>query len=191
MPPSSALNPHLISVTTYVCFAQGPTRTTPSLPQHSLALLLWLTDRIFRTWWATAQKDHHLCAYGAWPCSSCWRTCGLHHLRLHQQHSLYQHQPALCGAWSVPTCFIPDPGHPKGLVYCDNWLPIRFPVSQLGLTLFSILPYISALVLCGCLYQFTESWKASPSRDPVIVTGRDEFTTYVCNWDQRLWLWLF
>ncbi|XP_044788937.2 myeloid-associated differentiation marker-like [Bubalus bubalis] len=100
--------------------------------------------------------------------------------------SLYQHQPAL--VWCVAvysTCFILGTlAILLGLLYCDNWLPIRFPVSQLGLTLFSILLYISALVL-WLLYQFNEELGGQSQRSSD-TTCRDEFTTYVCNWDQRL-----
>ena len=99
---------------------------------------------------------------------------------------LYQHQPAL--VWCVAvysTCFILGTlAILLGLLYCDNWLPIRFPVSQLGLTLFCILLYISALVLWP-LYQFNEELGGQSQRSSD-TTCRDEFTTDVCNWDQRV-----
>nr|XP_014334549.1 PREDICTED: myeloid-associated differentiation marker-like [Bos mutus] len=97
--------------------------------------------------------------------------------------SLYLHQPAL--VWCVAVysvCFISEAV--TILLNLGKWehrLPIPFPICQLVLTVFSVLLYISALVLWP-LYQFYEELGGLPQRssDVSCVDG------LMCTWDQRL-----
>ena len=97
--------------------------------------------------------------------------------------SLYLHQPALVWCVAVYTiCFISEAV--TILLNLGKWedrLPIPFPICQLVLTVFSVLLYISALVLWP-LYQFYEELGGLPQRssDGSCVDG------LMCAWDQRL-----
>ncbi|XP_057578854.1 myeloid-associated differentiation marker-like [Hippopotamus amphibius kiboko] len=100
--------------------------------------------------------------------------------------SLYLHQPAL--GWCVAVysiCFIP--AAVILLLTLGEWeyrLPVPFPILQVGLTLLSILLYLSALVLWP-LYQFNEELGGQPQRSSD-VDCVDELTYNMCTWDQRL-----
>ncbi|XP_019838830.2 myeloid-associated differentiation marker-like [Bos indicus] len=97
--------------------------------------------------------------------------------------SLYLHQPALVWCVAVYTiCFISEAV--TILLNLGKWedrLPIPFSICQLVLTVFSVLLYISALVLWP-LYQFYEELGGLPQRssDVSCVDG------LMCTWDQRL-----
>ncbi|XP_057580290.1 myeloid-associated differentiation marker-like [Hippopotamus amphibius kiboko] len=100
--------------------------------------------------------------------------------------SLYLHQPAL--EWCVAVysiCFILS--SVAILLNLGKWeyrLPVPFPIIQLGLSLLSILLYISTLVLWP-LYQFNQKLGGQPQRLRD-VSCSDELTYNMCTWDQRL-----
>ena len=97
--------------------------------------------------------------------------------------SLYLHQPAL--EWCVAVysiCFIPTAlAMLLKLGDWENILPVPFPIFQLGLTLLSVLLYISALVL-WLLYQFYEEFGGQPQWSSDISCIDD----LICTWIQRL-----
>uniref|UniRef100_A0A8D1CV92 Uncharacterized protein n=1 Tax=Sus scrofa TaxID=9823 RepID=A0A8D1CV92_PIG len=88
--------------------------------------------------------------------------------------SLYQEQLAL--GWFLML----------NLGDCEYRLPILFPIFQLGLTLFSVRLYDSALVLWP-LYQFDEKVGGQPQRSSDVTCSTIGDVNYsVCPWDQRL-----
>ncbi|XP_052515614.1 myeloid-associated differentiation marker-like [Budorcas taxicolor] len=97
--------------------------------------------------------------------------------------SLYLHQPALEWCMAVYSiCFILAAlAMLLKLGGWENILPVPFPIFQLGLTLFSILLYISALVL-WLLYQFYEEFGGQPQWSSDISC----FDDLMCTWIQRL-----
>ena len=97
--------------------------------------------------------------------------------------SLYLHQPALeCCVAVYSICFIPAAVTILlNLGEWENRLPIPFPIFQLVLTVFSVLLYISALVL-WLLYQFYEELGGLPQRSSDVSCIDD----LMCAWDQRL-----
>ena len=100
--------------------------------------------------------------------------------------SLYLHQPAL--EWCVAVysiCFIPAAVVLLlGLAEWEYMSPRPFSIFQLALSLFSVLLYISALVLWP-LYQFSEELGGLPQRF-VDITCVDELSYDMCAWDQCL-----
>ncbi|XP_040113521.1 myeloid-associated differentiation marker-like [Oryx dammah] len=100
--------------------------------------------------------------------------------------SLYLHQPALvvCVAlYSI--CFVQVAmAMLLRLRGWENKLPFRIPIFHLGLTLLSVLLYVSALVLWP-LYQFDEKLGGQPHRYSE-MSCIDELTEYGCVWDKRL-----
>ena len=98
--------------------------------------------------------------------------------------SLYLHQPALmwCVAAYSICLFL---GAVALLLYLrgySNKLPICFPIFLLGLALFSIFLYASALIL-WLLYQFNKNFGGQPQRSNDVSCRHHHF---VCIWDQRL-----
>ena len=98
--------------------------------------------------------------------------------------SLYLHQPALvwCVAAYSICLFL---GAVALLLYLrgySNKLPVCFPIFLLGLALFSIFLYASALIL-WLLYQFDKNFGGQPQRSSDVTCRHHHL---VCIWDQRL-----
>ena len=98
--------------------------------------------------------------------------------------SLYLHQPALvwCVAAYSICLFL---GAVALLLYLrgySNKLPICFPIFLLGLALFSIFLYASALIL-WLLYRFDKNFGGQPQRSNDASCRHHHL---VCIWDQRL-----
>ena len=98
--------------------------------------------------------------------------------------SLYLHQPALvwCVAAYSICLFL---GAVALLLYLrgySNKLPVCFPIFLLGLALFSIFLYASALIL-WLLYQFDKNFGGQPQRSSDVSCRHHHL---VCIWDQRL-----
>ncbi|KAM9093648.1 LOW QUALITY PROTEIN: myeloid-associated differentiation marker-like [Megaptera novaeangliae] len=98
---------------------------------------------------------------------------------------LCQPQPALVWCVAVyPICFLLGTmALLLGLVDCDNRQPI-FCIFLLGLSLLSVLPYASALVLWP-LYQFSKKFGGQPQRSSD-VSCSDELPSTMCICDQQL-----
>ncbi|KAB0398369.1 hypothetical protein E2I00_019123 [Balaenoptera physalus] len=98
---------------------------------------------------------------------------------------LCQPQPALVWCVAVyPICFLLGTmALLLGLVDCDNRQPI-FCIFLLGLSLLSVLPYASALVLWP-LYQFSKKFGGHPQRSSD-VSCSDELPSTMCICDQQL-----
>ncbi|NP_001095539.1 uncharacterized protein LOC522763 [Bos taurus] len=100
--------------------------------------------------------------------------------------SLYLHQPAL--EWCVAVysiCFIL--AAVVLLLNLGEWeymQPRPFSIFQLLLTLLSVLPYVSSMVLWP-LYQFSEEFGGMPQRF-MDMSCVDELSYNVCDWDQCL-----
>ncbi|KAG5198016.1 hypothetical protein JEQ12_007706 [Ovis aries] len=100
--------------------------------------------------------------------------------------SLYLHQPAL--EWCVAVysiCFIlAAVVLLLGLAEWEYMPPGPFSIFQLVVSLYSVLFYISALVL-WLLYQFSEEFGGLPQRY-MDMSCSDELSYDMCAWDQHL-----
>ncbi|KAF4008155.1 hypothetical protein G4228_019795 [Cervus hanglu yarkandensis] len=100
--------------------------------------------------------------------------------------SLYLHQPAL--KWCVAVysiCFVQVAvAMLLRLGGWENRLPLPLPIFHLGLTVLSVLLYVSALVLWP-LYQFDEKLGGQPHWDSD-MSCVGELIDYGCIWEQRL-----